>query len=94
METKLNGTLKTVLKIITIVLAVGSILWALAGRSGKLDVAIADIAGQKEESEKVEGRVNIVEKAVIKIETKMEYFQKGQDSMVKMQGEILDELRK
>ena len=94
MAKMLNGTLKTTLIAISITLAIGGIIWAFAGRSGKLDVAIEDIAENELKYDKVEVRVNTVEKAVIKIETKMEHFQKGQDDMIKMQGEILDELRK
>ena len=94
MAKKLNGTLRTAGIILGIVLTFGSIIWAIAMQSGDLEGAIEDIAEQKTECAEVEERVNTVEKAVIKIETKMEHFQKGQDDMMTIQREILDELRR
>ena len=82
---KINGTLKTVGIAITIILAIASILWAVAGRSGELEKAVKDIAEQKKECKETKGRVNTVEKAVIKIETHMEH-------MITMQGIIFKEI--
>jgi hypothetical protein len=91
---KLNGIVKTAGIAITIVLAIGSIIWAVAIRSGNLDGLIEDIAKHEVKYDKVEERVDTVEKVVIRIETNMKHFQKGQDDMVLMQREILNELRK
>ncbi len=68
-------------------LAMISSIWALATQSGELDAAVKNIAGHELKYDKVEVRVNTVEKAVIKIET-------NQTHMMKKQEEILDELRK
>jgi len=89
-----NGSLKTAGIIIGIVLTLGGIIWAFATQSGNLDGAIEDIDKHEKQYEKVEGRVNTVEKAVIKIETTMGHFQKGQEDMMSIQKEILGELRK
>ncbi len=94
MAKKINGTLKTIGIITAIIVTMGGLIWAFATQSEHLDGAIKDIAEHEVKYEKVEVRVNTVEKAVIKIETKMEHFQKGQDDMMVMQREILDELRK
>ena len=84
---KINGTLKTILVVISIVVAAGSIVWAVAIRSGNLDGLIKDVAEHEEKYDKAETRVDTVEKAVIKIET-------NQTHMMKKQDEILLELRK
>ena len=88
MATMINGVfLKNFWIILCIVALVGGVIWALATQSGELDDAVEDIAEHKEEYVKVEGRVDTVEKAIIKIET-------NQGHMMVMQREILDELRK
>ena len=91
---KINGTLKTIAVIISVMVAVGSIVWSVAIRSDDLEDLIVEVAEHEEKYEKVEVRVNTVEKAVIKIETHMEHFQEGQEDMITMQRQILDELRK
>jgi len=95
MAKKLNGALlKNFWIILCIVAMLGGVIWALATQSGDLEDAVEDIAEQKKEYNKVELRVDTVEKAVIKIETTMGHFKEGQDDMMTMQKEILDELRK
>lgn len=84
---KINGTLKTAGIVLGIILTVGGVIWALATQSGNLDEVIEDVAKHEVKYDKVEIRVNTVEKAIIKIETNMEH-------MMTMQGQILDELRK
>ncbi|KKN74440.1 hypothetical protein LCGC14_0390600 [marine sediment metagenome] len=84
---KINGTWKTIGVIISVMVAVGSIVWSVAIRSDNLDDLIKDVAEHEEKYEKVEVRVNTVEKAVIKIET-------NQEHMMKKQEEILYEIRK
>lgn len=89
-----NGSTRLIISIIGIALALGGILWAMAIQSGQLDGAIEDIVEQESNHEKVIVRIDTVEKAIIKIETKMDYIQKGQDDLMEMQRQVLDELRK
>lgn len=88
MAEKLNGALlRNFWVILCIVALIGGVIWALATQSGELNAAVEDIAEHEEKYDKVELRVDTVEKAIIKIET-------NQTHMMKKQEEILDELRK
>lgn len=80
---KVNGTLKMFVIIITVGIALGSIVWSVAIRSEELDGIVIDVGVLVEAQTEVEGRTTELEKAVILIQSDFEHIQTDLTKIIK-----------
>lgn len=81
MKNKSEGTVKLITAVVTIVITLASLVWALATQNSKLEINCKEIIEIKTANGEQEKTINSHARQITSIETKLDYITKGIDEI-------------